>query len=86
MDKIDNDSWKRSLLKKVERYPEQMTLQLNKTVDCTPEEQQKWFEEDFFMKGDFDPLVLFVVIPTIIQLTVFFGMLGVFVINGQFLD
>ena len=86
MNKMGNDSWKRPRMERVERYPEQLSLHFHNTVDCTPEEQQKWFEEDFFMKGDFDPLVLFVVIPTIIQLTVFFGMLGVFVINGQFLD
>ena len=36
--------------------------------DATPEEQQEWFEEDFFMKGDFDVMKLFVVVPAVIQI------------------
>jgi hypothetical protein len=64
------------------RYPQQNELQLNKTVDATPEEQAEWFETDYFMKGDFSPMQLFVVIPAVIQITVFFSMLAVFALNS----
>jgi len=64
------------------RYPQQLQLQLNKTTDATPEEFEKWREEDFFSKGDFDPLLLFVVIPTIIQLSCVFAMGAVMMLSG----
>jgi hypothetical protein len=50
--------------------------------DATPEEQAEWFETDYFMKGDFSPMQLFVVIPAVIQIVVFFSMLGVFALNS----
>ena len=28
-------------------------------IEATPEQQQEWFEQDFFMKGDFDVMKLF---------------------------
>ena len=34
--------------------------------DATPEEQAEWFETDYFMKGDFSAMQLFVVIPAVI--------------------
>ena len=43
--------------------------------DATPEEFQAWRETDYWNKMDFDPLVMFVVIPTIIQLLAV-GMMG----------
>ena len=44
---------------------------LNNTVkDATDKEVNDWLEEDFFMSMKFDPLVMFVVIPTLIQITV----------------
>ena len=49
--------------------------------DATPEEQQAWFEEDFFMKGDFDVMKLFVVIPAVVQVVVFGMMLAVMLFN-----
>ena len=49
--------------------------------NATPEEQQEWFEEDFFMKGDFDVMKLFVVIPAVIQIIVFGMMLAVMYLN-----
>ena len=36
--------------------------------DATPEEFQAWRETDYWNKMDFDPLVMFVVIPTIVQI------------------
>ena len=43
--------------------------------DATPEEFQAWRETDYWNKMDFDPLVMFVVIPTVIQLLAV-GMMG----------
>lgn len=54
------------------------TLQVR---DATPEEQAEWFETDFFMKGDFDVLQMFVVIPAVIQIIVFGLMLAVMYLN-----
>lgn len=63
------------------RYENQLELPLNKTRDATPQEVQEWREDDFFSKGDFDPLLLFVVIPTVIQLVMVGFMLSIFVLN-----
>jgi len=63
--------------------PTQLELLLNKSPDSTPEEYEEWRANDYFSKGDFDPLFLFVVIPTVIQVAMFGLMLGVFVINGS---
>ena len=49
--------------------------------NATPEEQAEWFETDFFMKGDFDVMKLFVVIPAVIQVGVFGMMLAVMLLN-----
>ena len=54
------------------------TLQVK---DATPEEQADWFETDFFMKGDFDVMKLFVLIPAVIQVVVFGMMLAVMYLN-----
>tara|TARA_Y100000389_G_C17261472_1_gene413240 strand:- start:367 stop:648 length:282 start_codon:yes stop_codon:yes gene_type:complete len=50
--------------------------------DATPEEQAEWFETDFFMKGDFDVMKLFVVIPAVVQVVVFGMMLAVMLFNS----
>lgn len=47
----------------------------NTIREATPEEFQAWRETDYWNKMDFDPLVMFVVIPTIIQLMAV-GMMG----------
>ena len=52
--------------------------------DATPEEVEEWQNTDYFMKGDFDPLQLFVVIPTIVQVFMFGSMLLVFKFNDVF--
>ena len=54
------------------------TLQVR---EATPDEQAKWFETDYFMKGDFDVMKLFVVIPAVIQIVVFGMMLAVMYLN-----
>ena len=50
-------------------------------IEATPEQQQEWFEQDFFMKGDFDVMKLFVVVPAVIQIIVFGIMLAVMYLN-----
>ena len=50
--------------------------------DATPEEFEAWRKTDYWNKMDFDPLVMFVVIPTIIQLMAMAGMGAVMYINS----
>ena len=52
--------------------------------DATPKEQQEWFEEDFFMKGDFVVMKLFVVVPAVIQIMCL-GMMGIVMYLNSFL-
>jgi len=52
--------------------------------DATPKEQQEWFEEDFFMKGDFDVMKLFVIVPAVIQVMCL-GMMGLVMYLNSFL-
>jgi hypothetical protein len=64
------------------RIPQQLELPLNRTREATPLEYQKWREEDYWNKMDFDPLLMFVVIPSIIQLSAVGFMLLIFWINS----
>ena len=57
-------------------------LPLNNTRDATPEEVDEWMETDFFMSGNFNAMQLFVVVPAIIQIVVFFTMIGAFALNS----
>ena len=50
--------------------------------DATPQEVKEWHETDYWMKMDFDPLVMFVVIPTIIQISALAFMLAVMSVNN----
>jgi hypothetical protein len=63
--------------------PTQLELLLNKPADSTPQEHEEWRANDYFSKGDFDPLFLFVVIPTIIQVLMLGFMLAVFALNDS---
>jgi len=47
--------------------PEQLEIQLNKTREATPEEYQEWRKSDYWNRMDFDPLIMFVLIPSLIQ-------------------
>ncbi len=79
------DSWKRPAEVEVfdDRIPQQTELQLNQVRDATPEEVREWQNGgDFFMTAKFDAMKAFVVIPAIIQLIVFGGMLMAFLIIG----
>lgn len=64
------------------KYEHQLELLLNKNRDATPEEVHEWQNGgDFFMTGDFDVMKLFVLVPAVIQVTVFGMMLLVFKLN-----
>ena len=52
-----------------------------KVTDATPEEFAEWRETDYWNKMDFDPLVMFVVIPAVVQVLVFGMMLAVMGLN-----
>ena len=49
---------------------------------ATPEEVDEWMETDFFMSGNFSAMQLIVVVPAIIQIVVFFTMIGAFALNS----
>ena len=49
---------------------------------ATPEEVEAWQNGgDYFMTGKFDPMKLFVVVPAVVQIVVFFMMLSVMAFN-----
>ena len=54
-----------------------------KVNEATPAELKAWAESDYFMSGNFDPMTMFVVIPAIVQIVVFGGMLLSFFIIGK---
>ena len=55
--------------------------------EATPEEVHKWQNGgDYFMTGKFDAMKLFVVVPAVIQIVVFFMMLAVMGINEMIFD
>ena len=57
------------------------TLQVK---EATPEEQAEWFETDFFMKGDFDVMKLFVAVPAVIQFLCLTMMFAVMALNSVY--
>jgi len=86
---MKKDSWGREFPSAVDDcadvtsgYQQQLSFNFGTQVrDATPDEHEKWFEEDFFMKGDFDVMKMFVVIPAVIQIVVFGMMLAVMYLN-----
>ena len=50
--------------------------------NATPEQVKEWHKEDYWMKMDFNPLVMCVVIPTCIQLGAMVMMFGVMFMNS----
>ena len=84
---MSHDSWKRPVYQRVKPMPtpgyeQQLELQLNKTREATPEEVQEWQHGgDFFMTGNFDPMKMFVVLPTIVQILALLFMFSIFVLN-----
>jgi hypothetical protein len=53
-------------------------------IEATPEDYAEWRRTDYWNKMDFDPMVMFVVIPAVIQIGVFGLMLAVFKFNSIF--
>ena len=55
--------------------------------EATPEEVKAWQNGgDYFMTGKFDAMKLFVIVPAVIQIVVFFMMLAVMGINEMIFD
>ena len=52
--------------------------------EATVEETREWLENDYFMAMKFDPLILFEVIPAVIQVVVMAFMLASMYLNGIF--
>jgi hypothetical protein len=59
-----------------------MTKNIERYSNATPEQVKEWHEEDYWMKMDFNPLVMCVVIPTIIQLAAMGMMFAVMFMNS----
>ncbi|MDB4120307.1 hypothetical protein N8466_00440 [Gammaproteobacteria bacterium] len=56
----------------------------NNVREATPEEAIEWNNSDYFIGMKFDPLVMFVVIPALIQIIVLATMLGSMALTGLF--
>jgi hypothetical protein len=54
--------------------------------NATQEEATEWSQNDYFIGMKFDPLVMFVVIPAVIQVVVLAFMLTSMLITGIFFD
>lgn len=90
MEIIGYDSWKRPIYKdedvevvaappppKPEHKPH-----VNNYVEATPEQVEAWRKEDYWNRGDYDPMVMFVVIPAIIQIMAMAMMGAVMYLNS----
>ena len=74
------DPWKREENYKENRYPQQLEMQLNKTVDATPEEWEEWQEKELDWWGKIQiPLVAFM---AFVQVFAFGSMLMAFYLIG----
>ena len=75
------DPWKRDISKKQQRYPQQLEIQLNKTVDATSEQWKEWQEKelDWWAKIQL-PFVAFM---AFVQLFMFGSMLMAFYLIGS---
>ena len=78
------DPWKRKEQYKENRYPQQLEIQLNKTVDATDEEWDEWQEKELDWWAERQiPIVAFM---AFVQLFVFGGMLMTFFLIGKGLE
>ena len=59
----------------------QLELLLNKCRDASPEEVKEWEQTDYFRKGNFDVMKMFVLVPTLIQIGAVLFMFGVMYLN-----
>ena len=79
-----SDPWKRDDNQKENRYPQQLEIQLNKTVDATDEEWDEWQEKELDWWAERQiPIVAFM---AFVQLFVFGGMLMTFFLIGKGLE
>ena len=75
------DPWKRDDNQKENRYPQQLEIQLNKTVDATDKEWDEWQEKELDWWAERQiPIVAFM---AFVQLFVFGGMLMAFFLIGK---
>ena len=75
------DPWKRKEDYKENRYPQQLEIQLNKTVDATDKEWDEWQEKELNWWAEKQiPIVAFM---AFVQLFVFGGMLMAFFLIGK---
>ena len=78
------DPWKRDDNQKENRYPQQLEIQFNKTVDATDEEWDEWQEKELDWWAERQiPIVAFM---AFVQLFVFGGMLMTFFLIGKGLE
>ena len=78
------DPWKRKEQYKENRYPQQLEIQLNKTVDATDEEWDEWQEKELDWWAERQiPIVAFM---AFVQLFVFGGMVMTFFLIGKGLE
>ena len=78
------DPWKRKEEYKENRYPQQLEIQLNKTVEATDEEWDEWQEKEIDWWAEKQiPIVAFM---AFVQLIVFGGMLMTFFLIGKGLE
>ena len=76
-----SDPWKRKEEYKENRYPQQLEIQLNKTVEATDEEWDEWQEKELDWWAERQiPIVAFM---AFVQLFVFGGMLMTFFLIGK---
>ena len=76
-----SDPWKRDDNQKENRYPQQLEIQLNKTVEATDEEWDEWQEKELNWWAEKQiPIVAFM---AFVQLFVFGGMLMAFFLTGK---
>ena len=82
---VGQDSWKRPVYQEVTpmrdyRYAQQLELQLNKTVDATPEEFEKWRKEELDWYADRQ--IPFIAFMAFVQVFAFGSMLMAFYLIG----
>ena len=95
---VGYDSWKRPVYREVDHLiknepkPEQSPTihpeeEIKRYEEATPEDVRLWQNGgDYFMTGKFDAMKLFVVVPAVIQIVVFFMMLAVMGLNMLIFD
>ena len=86
---VGYDSWKRPVYREIETKVKPITKpapshkpHVNNYVEATPEEVKAWRKDDYWNRGDYDPMVMFVVIPAIIQLMAMGMMFAVMFFNS----